>query len=301
MKGINLLKSMQDEVWVFDAEWVPDPVAGRLLYHLPESMDDWEVVQEMWRQNGATAENPRPYLKTILCRVVSIATVIRHVLPDKSVRLRLFSLPQQVESPEEQDEAVLLSRFLTGLGKHKPQIVGFNSQAADLKVFIQRGLVHGLSVPAFCHRPAKPWEGVDYFARTNEWHVDLLEVISGWGNTVPSLHQLALLAGIPGKMDIDGRQIADLWRNGELQRIVHYNECDALTTYLLWLRLAHFAGFFTTQAYSEEQDRVRSLLAEKAQDPRHAHLIAYQETWDLLQGHRLRTAFASSHAPVLSR
>ena len=103
-------------------------------------------------------------------------------------------------------------------------------------------------------------------------------------------------------MDIDGQQIADLWRNGELlQRIVHYNECDALTTYLLWLRLAHFVGFFLAQAYSEEQDRVRSLLAEKAQDPRHAHLMAYQETWGLLQGHRLRTALAPSHAPVLSR
>lgn len=295
-----MLKRIADEVWAFDAEWVPDPVAGRLLYNPPESMGDWEVVQEMWRQNGATAENPRPYLKTILCRVVSIATVIRRVSLDKSVRLQLVSLPKEVESAQEQNEAGLLSQFLTVLGKRKPQIVGFNSQASDLKVFIQRGIVNGLSVPDFCHRPAKPWDGVDYFARTNEWHVDLLEVISGWGNTVPSLHQLAILSGIPGKIDMDGWQIADLWRDGDLKRIVQYNECDALTTYLLWLRTAHFAGFFTTQAYDEEQERVRVLIAEKIQDPRHAHLIAYQETWDLLRGRHLRAALAPSQSQALT-
>ena len=103
-----VFKSIADEVWAFDAEWVPDPVAGRLLYHLPESMSDWEVVQEMWRQHGATAEDPRPYLKTILCRIVSIAAVIRRVLPDKSVRLQLISLPKKAESLQERDEAALL-------------------------------------------------------------------------------------------------------------------------------------------------------------------------------------------------
>src|SRR5262245_29050040 len=126
-----MFKSIADEVWAFDAEWVPDPVAGRLVYHLPESMSDWEVVQEMWRQQGATAEDPRPYLKTILCRIVSIAAVIRRVLPDKSVRLQLISLPKKAESLQERDEAALLARFLTRLGERKPQIVSFNSQTDD--------------------------------------------------------------------------------------------------------------------------------------------------------------------------
>jgi predicted PolB exonuclease-like 3'-5' exonuclease len=285
-----MLKSIADEVWAFDAEWVPDPTAGRLLYSLPESMPDWDVVQEMWRRHGATAEEPRPYLKTILCRIVSIAAVIRCVLPDTSVRLHLISLPKKAECLQERNEAALLARFLTRLGERKPQIVGFNSQAADLKIFLQRGLVHGLCVPDFCRRPAKPWEGVDYFARTHEWHIDLLEVISGRGNMAPSLHQLALLSGIPGKMDMDGRHIAELWRDGDLTRIIQYNECDALTTYLLWLRLAHFAGFFTTEAYGEEQERVRNLIAEKARSPQYAHLLTYQERWDLLQGCHPRAA-----------
>lgn len=150
-------------------------------------------------------------------------------------------------------------------------------------MFLQRGVVLGLAAPAFCQRPAKPWEGVDYFARTNDGHIDLLDVLSSWGNTMPSLHQLAVLSGIPGKRDLDGSHIVDLWRDGDRQRIIEYNMCDALSTYLLWLRMTHFAGFLSTEAYEEEQDRVRTLLAEKGQDPRSAHLLRYQETWDRLR------------------
>ena len=84
---------------------------------------------------GRPRQDPRPYLKTILCRIVSIAAVIRRVLPDTSVRLQLIALPKQAENLQERDEAALLARFLTRLGERKLQIVGFNSQAADLKIF----------------------------------------------------------------------------------------------------------------------------------------------------------------------
>lgn len=289
-----MFKSVADEVWVFDAEWVPDPVAGRLLYELPETMPDREVVHEMWRRNGATEDNPKPYLKTVLCRIVSIAAVIRRRLSDETVRLQLVSLPEETQRERERDEAKILFRFLTALGQRqpKPQLIGFNSQAADLKIFIQRGVVNGLTVPDFCRRPAKPWEGADYFARTNEWHIDLKDVVSGWGNTMPSLHELATLSGIPGKLGIDGQNVADLWLDGEFERIVRYNEFDALTTYLLWLRTAHFGGFFSLQEYAAEQERVRTLIAEKAQEPRYAHLMIYQEAWHHLQAQHLSSVQA---------
>ena len=72
-----MFKSVKHDVWAFDAEWVPDPDAGRLLYDLPADMPDFEVVQEMWRQNGATEEKPRPFLKYAMSRLVSIAMVTR--------------------------------------------------------------------------------------------------------------------------------------------------------------------------------------------------------------------------------
>ena len=287
-----MFKTVANEVWVFDAEWVPDPRAGRILYGLSDAMTDREVVEEMWQRNGATANDPMPYLKTILCRVVSIAAVVRQVTPDGVVKLRLHALPEHVDNAPDYAEAVILSRFLTGVGQRKPQLVGFNSHAADLKMFIQRSIVNGLSVPAFCARPDKPWEGIDYFVRRSEWHVDLKDIVSSWGKATPSLHEIATLSGIPGKMDIDGKRIAEMWLQGNIKGIVQYNECDALSTYLVWLRMAHFGGFFTGEAYREEQERVRALITERAQRPRYAYLIAYREEWDRLTS--IRTGYAQA-------
>jgi predicted PolB exonuclease-like 3'-5' exonuclease len=74
-----------------------------------------------------------------------------------------------------------------------------------------------------------------------------------------------------------------MWLDGKLKEIVAYNETDALTTYLVWLRVAHFAGFFTDEQYEQEQNLVRGLIAEKLQDSGDDHLKAYQEEWDRLR------------------
>jgi hypothetical protein len=65
-------------------------------------------------------------------------------------------------------------------------------------------------VLAFCLRTDKPWEGKDYFARGHEWHIDLKDIVSGWGQATLSLHELATLSGIPGKIEVDGQQVETL-------------------------------------------------------------------------------------------
>jgi predicted PolB exonuclease-like 3'-5' exonuclease len=279
-----MIKSVQNRVWAFDVEWIPDPVAGRLLHGIPDSISEPEqIMQAMWREEGATAEDPTPFLKTVLCRIVSIAAVERRVRPDREVVLNLMSLPRNPEDPDEAKESSVVGTFLHALGECRPQLVGFNSIQSDLKILVQRATILGLRAAGFCARPDKPWEGVDYFARGSDWNVDLKELLGGWGKVVPTLHEIAVQAGIPGKMDVDGNQVAPLWLAGELRRIVQYNEFDALTTYLIWLRLAHFAGHFSDDAYVSEQQRVRDLLESERKDPAKAHLGTYLEEWDRLR------------------
>ena len=55
-----MFKSVQDNVWAFDAEWVPDPVTGRVVYGLPAELSNEEVVMEMWRLGGASEVSPDP-------------------------------------------------------------------------------------------------------------------------------------------------------------------------------------------------------------------------------------------------
>lgn len=278
-----MIKNVMKRVWAFDIEWIPDPVAGRILYDLAEDTGAEDVMKVMWERGGATEEDPTPFLKTAVCRVVSVAALERREQPDGSVRLSLMSLPHDISKPVEVAEASVVGTFLDALGKNRPQLVGFNSLQSDLKILIQRGLILGLAAPAFCERPAKPWEGIDYFARGSDWNVDLKEIVGGWGLASPSLHEMAVQSGIPGKMGVDGNDVAPLWLEGRLDRIVRYNECDALTTYLVWLRLAHFAGFFDGREYLREQEFVADLLQSEIAKGGREHLEEYLESWNRLR------------------
>lgn len=45
----------------------------------------------------------------------------------------------------------------------------------------------------------------------------------------------------------------------ELWAFVQYNECDALTTYLLWLRAALLAGHLTPEQHAHEEELFEAL------------------------------------------
>lgn len=279
-----MFKSVKNLVWAFDAEWVPDPVAGRLLYGQGAEVTDAEVMEEMWKQGGATPENPTPYLKTVLCRLVSIAVVQRLLHKDGRVTLNLLPLPRGANAATE-TEANIIDTFLGAMGERHPQLVGYNSLGADLRILVQRAIVSGLRSPKFAFRPNKPWEGIDYFARGGEYHLDLKEYATpGWGSGSPSLHELAVLSGIPGKLDTQGDQVAQLWLDGRLDDIIAYNECDALTTYLVWLRMAHFAGHFSSAEYTAEQGLVWQLLQQESE--KKPHLTRFSEAWLRLAGEK---------------
>ena len=279
-----MIKNVAHRVWAFDLEWVPDPLAGRLVYGISDDVTDpAEIMRIMWEKGGATEEDPTPFLKTALCRVVSVAALERRQLPDGTVKLNLMALPHDPSNAEEVTEQHVVGTILDALGRSRPQIVGFNSLHSDLKILIQRGMILGLSAPAFCERPAKPWEGIDYFARGSDFNVDLKEILGGWGLSNPSLHEIAVQSGVPGKMGVDGNDVAPLWLEGRLDRIVQYNECDALTTYLVWLRLAHFAGFFDDAEYAREQQFVADLLQMEIAKGDKKHLEEYLDAWNGLR------------------
>ncbi|PZV02200.1 MAG: hypothetical protein DCF32_15330 [Leptolyngbya sp.] len=270
-----MFKSVGRHVCAFDLEWVPDPISGQRVYGLPATLSDSEVFEVMWAKAGATAEKPRPHLKTALCRVVAVSAVVREQQPNGELNLRLTTLPRQ--SDRLMDEADLISTFLGYLGQHHPQLVGFNSQTADLPILLQRGLVSGVSAAEFCRRTDKGW-GSDYFSRHGDAHIDLKSVLSGWGIATPTLHELAAAMGIPGQVREQPHDVVNWWVEGDLRSIVAQSQFDALSTYLVWLRAARFAGFFSAEQYSEEESRVRGMVGDRiAQGD--CHLTHYLDRW----------------------
>lgn len=271
-----MLRPPHHTIWAFDAEWVPDPATGRRVLDLPKEVPDADVLSRMWAKGGATEENPRPYLKTVLCRVVSLAAVVRTVKGGE-VSHRLMALP---DSPGPMAEDDLLRRFLTALGDKKPQLVGFNSREADLPILTQRAMVHGLSIPGL-GRGSDRWDKADFFDRYGAQHIDLREAIGGFGKAGSTLHELATACGIPGKLGTDGASVIDLWLAGDVEGIVRYNQFDALTTFLVWLRAQTLSGHLTPEQLEAEEASVRALVTAKtAEDP---GFQVYLDGWDRLR------------------
>ena len=272
-------------VLYFDLEWVPDAAGAKRLFDLPEETTEIEAMQAFWTRAGATEENPRPFIKYLYSRVVSIAFLSRKKIfrdGEPTVEFSINSLPKLPLDPDSVDEAQLIERFLYIVGTRCPQLVGFNSQESDLQVLIQRGLVNDVAAPDFCKRPAKPWEGIDYFdGRNGEGHIDLIKRFSTGTKMTPRLDELAKLCGYPGKIDVKGDQVVDLWLAGDLTKIVEYNQIDTLNTYLVWLRMVYFSGKLAEEEYIHEQEVFREFLETESAKPEKAFLSAFLEKWEL--------------------
>ena len=282
-----MFKEIKSRVLAFDIEWVPDPESGKAAYGLSRDMSDRETIEFMWERGGATKEEPMPFLKMVLSKIVSISMVFRELERDGTVsRLKLHSIPSIPTSEEDCSERRIMEDFFRILDRNRPQLVGYNSSGSDIPILAQRMIKHGLHGGFFTQRPNRPWEGADFFARGSDWNVDLMRCVSAWGKGTPSLHEISVVSGIPGKMEgVDGGQVAPMWLEGRLDEIVAYNECDALTTYLLWLRMAHSIGHFDSERYAEEQRLVREMIRRESGNPgRSRHLTAYLSKWDSLSG-----------------
>ena len=282
-----MLKSpIHELVLFFDLEWVPDALGAMRLFDLPEDTTEVEAMQRLWdhspQYNAET--NPRPFLKYMFSRVVSIAFLSRKMVFRDGVRVveySLNSLPKLPITDEAVDEAAIIERFLYIIGDRCPQLVGYNSSESDLQVLIQRGMINEVHAPDFCKRPNKPWEGPDYFdSRNSEAHLDILKRFSG-GAMAPKLDEFAKLCGFPGKIDVKGDQVTDLWLDRDITKIVEYNQIDTLNTYLVWLRLVHFAGLLTENEYIEEQEQFREFLENEIEKPEKAFLSAFLEKWPI--------------------
>lgn len=276
---------IHDPAWFFDLEWVPDAAGAIRLFDMPPETTEIEAIEKLWQETkGYDMETcPRPFVKYLFSRVVSIAFLSRrvvHVDGERHIDFALNSLPKLPFIDATVDEAEIIGKFLHFVGVRNPQLVGYNSSESDLQVLIQRGMVNEIRAEAFSSRPDKPWNGRDYFdSRNSEAHLDLMAKLSR-GAMTPRLNDLARLCGFPGKIDATGDQVVDMWLAGEITKIVEYNQIDTLNTYLIWLRMVNFAGKLSEEEYFTEQEDFRLFLETEAEKVDNDHLRRFLAKWE---------------------
>jgi len=279
-----MIKTFSDRTCAFDCEWVPCPDTARRLLKLPAACSDREAMAAMWKFYGEKdaqrygkepKPDERPFLKFVLSKVVTIAAVVRSVGRTGAIHLELYS--RRVDA---RGEGPLIAEFLELVAQSQWQLWGFNSAGADIPLLKQRAIALGVPCPLFSKRPNKPWEGMDYHdARNSDAHMDILDLFGGFsGAAKPSLNELAVACGFPGKLEVAGDDVAEMYLEGRLGDIAEYNETDAVTTHLVMLRIGLHSGFLTPEAYQHEVDAVEALVCEQIAKEK-AQFVNFLAVW----------------------
>lgn len=241
-------------VVVFDLEYVPDVETGRRVYNLSEEMPDLDVVKYMQQQSIEYSEvNRSPMIKNILQKIISVSAVISTV--DKTSILTL-------KVDEEINEKDLIKRFIGYVGSIKPQLVGWGILKFDIPILKNRAIVNNVEAKDFFFIPEKPWEGISYMGKfSTDYCIDLFEHFS----SIPalSLHDACVASKIPGKLDISGNMVCDMYYDGKINEIAIYNEFDTISTYMLYLKTCVCRGLITNHFYEIKLKELYNIIGDK--------------------------------------
>ncbi|MGA2796811.1 MAG: 3'-5' exonuclease, partial [Thermoguttaceae bacterium] len=99
-------------------------------------------------------------------------------------------------------------------------------------------------------------------------HIDLCELLTNFGSAriTGGLNLVANLLGKPGKMDVQGDMVQDLFDAGRLADINDYCRCDVLDTYFVFLRTRVLLGQLELAAEQQIIAQTKSWLETKAPD-----------------------------------
>jgi hypothetical protein len=112
-----------------------------------------------------------------------------------------------------------------------------------------------------------------------ESHFDLHEVLTNYGSTWfrGGLNLAAALLSKPGKLDVQGDMVLDMYRAGQLTEISEYCRCDVLDSYFVFLRIQVMMGRLLPEKERELIESTRNMLEQQAE--RHSGYQRYLEAW----------------------
>jgi hypothetical protein len=93
-----------------------------------------------------------------------------------------------------------------------------------------------------------------------------MELLTNFGSSrfVGGLNLAANLLGKPGKMDVQGHMVQDLFNAGQLAEINDYCRCDVLDTYFVFLRTRVLIGELSLDKEQELITAAKSWLESRA-------------------------------------
>jgi predicted PolB exonuclease-like 3'-5' exonuclease len=251
-------------VLAFDIETVPDVEGLRRLHGLDTKISDRAVADMAFQLRRQATGND--FLPLHLHRVIVISCALR----DRD-GFKVWSL-----GGADGEEGALIQRFFDGLDKYTPQVVSWNGGGFDLPVMHYRGLIHGVKAPRYWDMgdDNRDFKWNNYISRYHMRHLDLMDLLALYQPRANApLSELAQLAGLPGKLGMDGSGVWEAYQAGKVAEIRNYCEADVVNTYLLFLRFQLMRGMLDDGQHRAESEQVRSAL-KKSSEPHWKEFLA---------------------------
>lgn len=213
---------------VFDLESVADGALVSRLRYPGEMLDPPAAIQRYRDELMAKFESdfiPYTFQYPISVAVAKVAADFR--------LLDVVALDDPAFRPH-----VIAENFWRGWERyHRPTLVSFNGRGFDLPMLELAAFRYGVSLPGWFLARAKSSDQPRNRYNTAA-HLDLMELLTNFGSSrfVGGLNLAANLLGKPGKMDVQGHMVQDLFNAGRLAEINDYCRCDVLDTYFVFLR-----------------------------------------------------------------
>jgi hypothetical protein len=153
----------------------------------------------------------------------------------------------------------VVEKFWNGVRHYKARLVTFNGRGFDLPLLELAAFRYGIAARDYCQSSRN---------RFGNGSLDLLDWMSNFGASRISggLDLLAKMIGKPGKMDVSGDRVLEMYREQRLAEINDYCLCDTLDTYFVFLRTRIFTGDITAEQEARLVAEAHELLEQRAED-----------------------------------
>ncbi len=158
--------------------------------------------------------------------------------------------------------------------KDRVKLVTFNGRCFDLPLLELAAFRYACSFRDYFHSSRNRFGG---------GHIDLLELLTNYNaiRLAGGLNLLSKLLGKPGKLEVSGDQVYQMYREGRLQEINDYCMFDTLDTYFVFLRTRLMMGEFDLAEEHRLVLRAREWLTAKSRElPALRHYLANWSEWN---------------------
>jgi predicted PolB exonuclease-like 3'-5' exonuclease len=177
---------------------------------------------------------------------------------------------------------VIAENFWRGWERyHQPTLVSFNGRTFDLPLLELAAFRYGLSLPRWFNTAAKTYDQPRNRYNTAA-HIDLYDLLTNCGATrfTGGLNLAANVLGKPGKMDIQGHMVQDMFDAGKVAEINDYCRCDVLDTYFVFLRSRVLLGQLALDKEQSLVAQTKQWLAGRAEtSPAYREYLSHWGDW----------------------